>query len=177
MYKKVLLLTVIFLTSLPICEAYADGKQVPRSAIKALVSEFRHYDEFESISLGKFTTGLLKKAVALGAWTEDKEDREEARLTLAVMKSVKGITIADYEDCSFEVRHKFNARLCKLLEGVELLMTAKDDGESLYIYGCTDKDGREVRDLVLFSPDDGSLVCVFGTIRMEDIGKLIEAEK
>ncbi len=85
--------------------------------------------------------------------------------------------MADYEDCSAEVKAKFNARMSKALDGVELLMEAKDDGELVRIYGYVDKDGTEIKDLVIFSPEEGELVCMFGTLRMEQLEGMVNSSK
>ena len=179
MNKKFLLILIIALMSAtPFCFAKDGGKKVPRTAINSLVNEFRHYDEFESINLGKFMTSIIKKAgvISLSADNDmDNEEKEQLKLVFSAMKSVNGMTIVDFEDCSPEVRRKFNLRMGKLLEGVELLMSAKDDDDSVYIYGCVTGDGTQVRDLVLFSPDDGTLLCLYGTLEMSAVGQLVNA--
>ena len=65
----------------------------------------------------------------------------------------------------------------RLLDGVELLMSAKDDDESVYIYGYVSGDGTKVKDLVIFAPDEGALICLYGTIDMDNVGKLVSAAK
>lgn len=86
------------------CQAQAkpEGKKVPRTAINALINDYRHHDEFESINLGKFMTYLVKKAGAVSLYDDDmdEQERKQAGLAFNAMKSVKGITVVDYEDCA-----------------------------------------------------------------------------
>lgn len=177
MYKKFLLIMVLVLTTTAgFCRTAEGGKKVPRTAINALVNDFRHYDEFESINLGRFMTSIIRNAGALSAYDEeDSQEREQTRLAFNAMKSISGMTIVDYEDCSPKIREKFNRRMSALLEGVELLMSAKDDEDSVYIYGYVTGDGSKVKDLVIYSPDEGGLVCLYGTIDMDKIGQLAAA--
>ncbi len=175
MKKKFLLILIIALTATAtFCQAKDSGKKVPRKAINSLVNEFRHYDEFECLNLGKFMTSVIRKVGALSLYDDDMDaqEREEAKVALSALKSVKGMTIVDYEDCEMEVRQRFNQKMTHLLEGVELLMSAKDEDESVYLYGYVTGDGAKVRDLVIFSPEDGSMICIYGTIDMEKIGAL-----
>ncbi len=178
MCKKFLLILIIALTATAtFCQAKDSGKKVPRKAINSLVNEFRHYDEFESLNLGKFMTSIIRKVGAASLLDDDMDaqEREEAKVALSAMKSVKGITLVDYEDCEPDVRQNFNQRMTKLLEGVELLMSAKDEEDSVYLYGYVTGDGAKVKDLVIFSPGDGSLICLYGTIDIEKIGALASA--
>ena len=179
MYKKVLLIITLVLAATALCQAKPEGKKVPRTAINALINDYRHHDEFESINLGKFMTYLIKKAGAISLYADDMDgqEREQAKLAFNMMKSIKGITVADYEDCSPKVRRDFNRKMGRLLDGVELLMSAKDDEESVYIYGYVSVDGTKVKDLVIFAPDEGSLICLYGTIDMDNVGKLVSAAK
>lgn len=181
MNKKFLLIITLVLAAAVFCPAQAkpEGKKVPRTAINALINDYRHHDEFESINLGKFMTYLVKKAGAISLYDDDMDgqEMEEARLAFNAMKSIKGITVADYEDCSPKVRRDFNRKMSRLLDGVELLMSAKDDDESVYIYGYVSGDGTKVKDLVIFAPDGGSLICLYGTIDMDNVGKLVNAAK
>ncbi len=175
MKKKLILIMLILTAGMALCQAQDSGKKVPRKEINALVNDFRHYDEFESINLGRFMTSIIRKAGAMSAYDDDmdRQEREQTKAAFDAMKSINGMTIVDYEDCSLKVKEKFNRRMNKLLEGVELLMSAKDDEDSVYIYGYVTGDGSKVKDLVLFSPDDGTLLCLYGTIDMDKIGQIV----
>ena len=120
-------------------------------------------------------TSIIRKAGAMSAYDDDmdRQEREQTKAAFDAMKSIKGMTIVDYEDCSPKIKEKFNTRMTALLEGVELLMSAKDDEDSVYIYGYVTGNGSKVKDLVLFSPDDGTLLCLYGTIDMDKIGQIV----
>ena len=78
MNKKFLLIITLVLAATVFCQAQAkpEGKKVPRTAINALINDYRHHDEFESINLGKFMTYLVKKAGAvMTIWTSKKGNR------------------------------------------------------------------------------------------------------
>ena len=178
MYKKLIFTVLLVLAaSTALCRAQDSGKKVPRTEINALVNDFRHYDEFESISLGRFMTSIIRKAGAISIYSDDmdKQERKEARLAFDAMKSIKGMTIVDYEDCSPRIKEKFNNKMAALLDGVELLMSAKDDEDSVYIYGYVTGGGSKVKDLVIYSPNDGGLICLYGTIDMDKIGQIVTA--
>ena len=166
---------LILTAGMALCQAQDSGKKVPRTEINALVNDFRHYDEFESINLGRFMTSIIRKAGAISIYSDDmdRQEREQTKAAFDAMKSIKGMTIVDYEDCSPKIKEKFNNRMTALLEGVELLMSAKDDEDSVYIYGYVTGNGSKVKDLVLFSPDDGTLLCLYGTIDMDKIGQIV----
>lgn len=166
---------MLALASLSVCSAATEGKKVPRSEIKSIVDDFKRYDEFEGLSIGKFWLNLFKGVAKVSA--DDEEDKEEVQALLKTMKSVDRLIVADYEDCSAEVKAKFNARMSKALDGVELLMEAKDEGELVRIYGYVDKDGTEIKDLVIFSPEEGEFVCMFGTLRMEQLEGMVNSSK
>ncbi|CCX55039.1 unknown [Bacteroides sp. CAG:1060] len=90
------------------------------------------------------------------------------------MSSLTGMTVADYEDCSVKVRKAFNRDLERMLNGVELLMSVKEDGDNVFIYGHILPNGKEVEDVVISVPGDGALVCFFGRIDMDKVGTLVK---
>ena len=93
---------------------------------------------------------------------------------LDLMSSLTGMTVADYEDCSAKVRKAFNRDLERMLNGVELLMSVKEDGDNVFIYGHILPNGKEVEDVVISVPGDGALVCFFGRIDMDKVGTLVK---
>ena len=58
------------------------------------------------------------------------------------------------------------------MNGCELLIEAKDEGEKVSIYGTSSRDGSRISDIVMFAPDDGALICFFGTIDAARLGEL-----
>ena len=151
------------------------GKKVPRSEIKSIVKDFKRYDDFEGISLGKFMMRLIKGAAKMAPEDMNDDDLKEMDKAFKLMESLDGLIAADYEDCSEAVKEKFNARMAKALDGVELLMEEKDEEDHVYIYGYVSKDGTEVKDLVIFSPSEGNFMCLLGTLKMEYLGELAKS--
>jgi len=177
MYKKILLVLILAFATFAVSNAATEGKKVPRSEIKSIVKEFRRYDEFEGFTLGKFWINVLKGVEKLSPDDMDDDEKEEMQNFFKLMKSIDGLIVADYEDCSAEVKAKFNARMSKALEGVELLMEEKDEDDIVRIYGYVDKDGTEIKDLVIFSPDEGNFMCMLGTLKMENLEELAKSSK
>lgn len=165
---------LVALTSVMMLEvsACAQGEKVPRRQLKALVNEYKSRGEFEGMNFGKMALSLFRKAASV-----DAGDDESVAAALKVMKSVTGLTVADYEDCSPEVRRSFNRKLSRIMDGVELLMSAKDEGETVLVYGYVSNGGNMVEDVVISMPDEGTLVCLFGRIDMSLVGELVETAK
>ncbi len=54
-------------------------------------------------------------------------------------------------------------------------LEVKDGSETVRIFGVASEDGEEVKDFVLYAPDDCALVCLFGSISMEAVASMVEA--
>lgn len=85
------------------------------------------------------------------------------------------MTVVDYGDCPAAVKDKFNAKMAGELRGCELLMEAKDGNEKMSIYGTTANDGETISDIIMFVPEDGALICFFGTISAGDLAELVNS--
>ena len=83
------------------------------------------------------------------------------------------MSVLDYEDCSTAVRERISARLDRALVGSELLMEAKGDDSAMQIFGVVDDKTGTVRDFVLHAPDDCTLICIFGSISMDAVSKVL----
>ena len=97
----------------------------------------------------------------------DKDTRE----ALTALKGIKGLTIISYEDAEAVLKQKINGKVEKMLKGVELLMEAKDDGETMRIYGTFNEKTGKVSDVGIFSPTDGTFIFLVGSFNLEDISK------
>ena len=49
----------------------------------------------------------------------------------------------------------------------ELLMEAKEDGTHMRMFGVVDDAAGTVRDFVIYVPDSGTLICLFGSMSLE----------
>lgn len=161
-------LLIILLFSLAI-QGYArtGEKTVSKSGVMFAMSECKNYEGVDLVSLGRFSTFALKQAIRFAA----KED-PDAREALDLMKGIHRITVMDYESCSSPVRARISRRLENALSGSELLMEAGDSGDKIRMYGLMDEKVGSIKDFVLFSPSDYSLICIFGSISMDAVAKL-----
>lgn len=131
-----------------------------RSAqVKSLVAECRNYEGAEVINAGRLITGAIKGAIRLAA-VEDAGAREIAKL----IGGVKSISILDFEDCSPGDKNAICSRIDRVFRGIEPLMEVRDDGDLLLIYGVVDEAATKLRDFIVYSPGDGNLICLFGSI-------------
>ena len=85
------------------------------------------------------------------------------------MKGIKKLALVDYSDCDPEVRQGFSKKMTRLLDGVDMLMEVKEGSEVMRMYGVVDDKGDKVKNFVLFSPEDCTLVCLFGTISLDSV--------
>ena len=135
--------------------------------INLLVSEYSVHPDFQVVRLGRLGLAVIKAAL------RHDLDGDTVALLNAV-RNVKQITIANYEDCPLDVRNSFASRLDKLLDKEMLLMEAKDSGEKMQIYGEPSENGEELTDLILSVPGDGALICIRGTVRMNDVNRILD---
>jgi hypothetical protein len=163
--KKYLL---ILLLLLPLtASATRPQKKVSQREVTSIVSEFRHCDGVEVMRLGWFGTALFK-GVASHIDDEDGDMRE----IRSALRGIKGVTVMEYDDASPEVRERLNRRLSRVLDKREVLMEVKDDGEKVQIFGVLDEATGLVRDIVFHSPSDCALICMFGSLPLDVVGKI-----
>ena len=162
MKKFLLILTLL----MPLAAFAAEpAKSVSRSAIASIVSEFRHYDGVEVVKLGRLATGALKGVVSAVGIT-DPDTREALKL----IEGLKGLTVVEYEDAPSDIRYRMDRRIERALQKCELLMEAKEDDGTMRMFGSVDDSGT-VRDFVIYAPDSGTLICLFGKMSMDVLQK------
>lgn len=163
--KKYLL---ILLLLLPLTASAArPQKRVSQRELSSIVSEFRHCDGVEVMRLGRLGTALVK-GIAVHIDDEDDDVREIRQ----ALRGIKGVTVMEYESAAPEVRERVNRRLSSILGKREILMEVKDDGEKVQIFGVLDDATGLVRDIVFHSPSDCALICMFGSLPLDVIGKI-----
>lgn len=148
-------------------EARAEGIDSDRESLTLpgikLVSE----NNLDIVSIGSLGISVIKLGTRMSG-----EDAEEMRMARSLFKGIKKLMIVSYDECPVELRERFNRKVARTLNGCELLIEAKDEGEKVSIYGTTSRDGSKISDIVLFAPDDGALMCFFGTIDAARLGEL-----
>ncbi|MCR4824508.1 MAG: hypothetical protein K5849_04025 [Bacteroidales bacterium] len=168
MKRKSLLLLLLALLPLAASAGNSGSRTVPKTQINAMISEFRRYDGVETVRLGRLGTAAVKGVLRMAAQNEP-----DAREALALTRGVKHLAVLEYDDCRPEVRERITRRLSEALDGSELLMEARDGSSSMRMFGIVDEQTGEVRDFVLHAPQDCALICIFGSIPMDTVGKLL----
>ncbi len=159
---KKILVTLVMLLSLG--TAALAGNQ--NTQLRNLVSSFKGTEGFEVVDIGGIGMSLLKAAAKSAA--ETPEDREALKL----FNGLKRLTVVDFSDAAPEAREKFLRKAKRILEKGEMLMEAKDDGETVRIYGTSSADGTLLHDIALLAGD--ALIFVRGTVPMDQVGELMK---
>ena len=137
--------------------------------LRTLVNEFRDEPGFEIVDMGPLALGLIRAA----ARTEAKNDDD--RKALQVFRDIKRLTVLDFSDADAAHKEKFLRKAKRILADEEMLMEAKDDGETVRIYGLSNV-GDILEDVIILAGD--ALISVHGKIRADLVGELInQAEK
>ena len=131
-----------------------------------IVKQYSHREGFEVMNLGRFLVGTLRAAALL-----DSDMDEEDRAALNAFSRVNRLVVVDFEDASEADKTSFRHKVEKVLDKMELIMEAKDSGETIRIYGI--QDDNNLKDVILYS-SDGTLLSVSGSINLEHIGELME---
>lgn len=92
---------------------------------------------------------------------------------IPAIRGINSMLVVSYDECPDHIKDLFNAKMSKELSGCELLMEAKDGGEKMSCYGTTTNDGDRISDIIMFVPNDGALICFFGTISAKDLSELV----
>ena len=134
------------------------------------MNEFRDEPGFEVVDMGPVALGLIRAAARGEVKTEDD------RKALQVFKDIKRLTILDFSDAEASRKEKFLRKAKRVLADEEMLLEAKDGGETVRVYGLSNAAGDILEDIVLLADD--AIISVRGKIRADLIGELVnEAEK
>ena len=159
---KKILFTLVMLLGLG--TAALAGEQNPQ--LRSLVSSYKGTEGFEIVDIGGIGLGLLKAAARNAA------DKPEDREALKLFDGLKRLTVVDFSDAPADMREKFLRKANRILNGCELLIEAKDNDETVRIYGTSSKDGSLLEDIALLAGD--ALIFIRGTIRTEQITELMK---
>lgn len=132
------------------------------------IRDYRHEPGFEVVSVGKFWMGLTRIAAGLAVETE------EERRALSILNNIDKIVVVDYEDASEAKRRAFDSRLSRLLDRAEKIIEVKDEEDIVNIYGTSVNDAESIDDLIIYIPEDCTLICILGSISAEKIADLIK---
>ena len=138
--------------------------------LRTLVNEFRNEPGFEVVDMGPVALSLIRAA----ARGEVKND--EDRKALQVFKDIKRLTVLDFSDADAARKEKFLRKAKRILADEEMLLEAKDDGETVRVYGLSNAAGDILEDIIVLAGD--ALISVRGKIRADLVGELVnQAEK
>ena len=161
-HMKKILITLLMVLSLS-ATAWAEGQN---ASLRSLVSSYKGTEGFDIVDLGGVGLGLLKVAARTAA--ETPEDREALKL----FDGLKRLTVVDFSDAAPEARDKFLRKAKRILSAGDMLMEAKDGGETVRIYGTASDDGTLLKDIALLAGD--ALIFIRGSIRTEQIDALMK---
>ena len=132
------------------------------------INEYKHVSGIHVISVGKLGLGLAKVVANMAA------ESEEEKAALAILNGINKVVVVDYEDAIEAKRLELNSKLSKLFNNAELIMEVKDEEDTVHIYGTSGSGGASIDDLMIYIPEDYTLVCVLGSISAEKIADLIK---
>lgn len=167
------LIAIMILTALvagpavTVMTAKSDEK-VRYGEVAGLVREYRQKDGFEVVSAGGFILGLLKMVAKASA--ETREDRE----VLEIMDHLDRVVVVEYYGASQSDRDSFQRKASGILKDAEKIIEVKEEGETLNVYGTTGRKGDHIEDIVIFIPEDCTMICLFGSISTDKIAELLE---
>lgn len=167
MMKRLLLFLVLLL---PLAASAAQpSRTVSKSELATVISDFRRCDGVEVVTLNRLATTAVKGVIRM-AGSNDPEVRE----ALQLMRGLKKLTVLEYENAAPDIRDRIQERIARALDGGELLMEARDGGgTSMQMFGIVDDASGTIRDFVIHAPDNCALLCLFGTLSMDALAKMM----
>ena len=159
---KKILITLLMLVSLGTA-AWA-GEQ--NNQLRNLVSSYKGTEGFDVVDVGGVGLSLLKAAARTAAETE------EDRAALKLFNGLKRLTVVDFSEAAPDVKDKFLRKVNRILKGGEMLLEAKDGGETVRIYGTSSADGSLLEDIAILAED--ALIFIRGSIRTDQIEALMK---
>jgi hypothetical protein len=138
----------------------------PSGKIRTLVNEYRDEPGFEVVDMGGLALGLLRAAA------RTQVETPEDRIALDLFSAVKRLTVLDFSDAEAVRKDKFIRKVKRLLADEEVLLEAKDGGQTVKVYGLSSEDGNILEDIILLAED--TLISLKGKIRMDQLGELMD---
>lgn len=143
---------------------------IPSGKLISLINEFQSKENFEVVKVGSLGTAVIKAVTGISA-TRNLD--EEAREALKALGGIKKVAIVEYEDSAEDVRSRFTRKLDRILANSEILVEAKDKDDIMRVYGVVNSDASLVKDVVIYVPSDCTLICLFGSVPMDSLNKII----
>lgn len=166
--KKLLMIAMVALM-LPLMPAQA--RKFNYSQVSELIWEYKSNQDFNVVNVGGLGLSLMRAAV------RSEGNDEDARIALSFLKSVKHITVVEYDSCEQSLRDEFTAKLDAVLNGCDMLMDVHDEDSQMTVYGTMTKDGETLKNLVLYAPKDSAVICIEGNLNVKDLSYIVEDAK
>ena len=168
--KKIIamVMLVVMTAGTGIIHASARKGSVDSSAILKVVGKYQGKEGFETVTFGNLAVGLVK--LIANATAQTPEDKA----ALDIMDGINKFVAVEYYDAEASVKASFNKEISALLAGAEKIVEVKDDGDSVDIYGTLSKDGENIRDIIIYVPEESSIVCIFGTVDIKNLGEVMK---
>lgn len=167
--KKILILIV--LAVIPLTAGTASQKKaVPQDKLFNIISEYSRKGNFEVTRVGRLGTTALKGLIRMTGAAEGDNDVREM---LSIVSGINRIAVVEYGDSEDKLRKEFQNKVESVLSGVDILMEVKDESDKFKVYGVVSDKSDSVRDFVLYSPGDCTLVCLFGSIPLEKVAEIV----
>lgn len=168
--RKILIVMTLALVSVT-CFAGKSSDALRRDKLMELIRDYSGEDGFDIVQIGSLGTAAVKNILRMASSVDDDPDLKDA---MNVIRGIRKIAVVDYEDCQEETRRGFDRRLHKLLTDCDMLLETKESEEVMRMYGVIDEESEEVKDFILYSPSDSKLICLFGTISLDAVSKILE---
>ena len=169
--NKTYMKKIIFVTLSLLIAAFvgiAANRNVDTSIILNTISDYKHVSGVQVISIGKLGLGLAKVAANLSA------ESEEDKAALAILNGINKVVVFNYEEAPEAKQKELNSKLSQLFNNAEKILEVKDEEDTVNIYGTSVNGGESIDDLMIFIPEDYTLICVLGSISAERIADLIK---
>lgn len=164
--KKIILAVLgLWLTA---CSCIAENKHVNTNNVINTIGEYKDVSGVQVISVGKLILGLGKFAAKLSV------DSEEEKAALEILNGIDKVVVINYEDAAEAQKNELNARFSDLFNQTETILEVKEDGATVNIYGTSVNEGESIDDLMIFIPEEYTLICILGSISADKVGELIK---
>lgn len=170
--KKIIamVMLVVMTVGAGISHAAAQKGRLDSSTIMKLVNKYKGEDGFETVTFGNLAVGLAK--MVANATVQTPEDKA----ALDMLSGIRKFVAVEYEDASASAKASFDKEISALLAGAEKIVEVKDGGDSVDIYGTLSEDGDKISDIIIHVPEESSVVCIFGAVDINDLGKVVRME-
>jgi len=137
----------------------SDAKNTSKSDFVTAMSSFRGQSNVHYIEL---SGGLLNLGKAFLDETPVK----------GISSKVKKLSVLTAEEASLEKKEEIFSKLDRALDGHELMLSAKDDGDNVDIYALLADSDSVIKELVIYVKSEATVVALTGNISMDDLAKI-----